>query len=99
MLLQQKIFERVGFIDKDIMNPFKGIGIGHSLSKDLAILNKDILYLESELKKAAAVLRQHYNNITQVSFYNGYNDPDNFSKDFKNYFGKSPSEFQKNTGK
>ncbi len=47
------------------------------------------------MKKAADLLREKDITATQVSYEIGYNDPDYFSKSFKNFFGEPPSEYQK----
>jgi DNA-binding response OmpR family regulator len=47
------------------------------------------------MKKAAVLLRETDITATQVSYEIGYNDPDYFSKSFKNFFGEPPSEYQK----
>ncbi|UCH13757.1 MAG: response regulator [Bacteroidales bacterium] len=48
-----------------------------------------------KMKKAASLLRETDITATQVSYEIGYNDPDYFSKSFKNFFGEPPSEYQK----
>ncbi|MBN2521392.1 MAG: response regulator [Bacteroidales bacterium] len=48
-----------------------------------------------KMRKAATLLRESDITATQVSYEIGYNDPDYFSKSFKNYFGEPPSEYQK----
>lgn len=45
------------------------------------------------LKKAAQLLGQGHTQISQVAYQIGFSDPKYFSKSFKNYFGRSPSEY------
>ncbi len=45
------------------------------------------------LKKAAQLLAQGHTQVSQVAYQIGFSDPKYFSKSFKNYFGKSPSEY------
>lgn len=45
------------------------------------------------LKKAAQLLAQGNTQVSQVAYQIGFSDPKYFSKSFKNYFGKSPSEY------
>lgn len=45
------------------------------------------------LKKAAQLLAQGHTQVSQVAYQIGFSDPKYFSKSFRNYFGKSPSEY------
>jgi len=47
------------------------------------------------MMKAMDYLRSGNYNITQVSYLVGYNSPFYFSKEFKKYFGQTPSEFRR----
>ncbi len=47
------------------------------------------------LKKSAEMLHDSSNNISEVAYAVGFNDPKYFSRIFKKQFGKSPSEYQK----
>lgn len=47
------------------------------------------------IDKAKAILRSDYETIEQVAFSVGYNSIYHFSKMFKTYTGKSPSEYAK----
>ena len=51
-----------------------------------------------KMKKAATLLRESDFTATQVSYEIGYNDPNYFSRSFKNFFGEPPSEYQKRYG-
>ena len=47
------------------------------------------------LKRAAQLLRDHYGNVTEVSYEVGFSNPSYFSKCFKSFFGVSPVDFSK----
>ena len=47
------------------------------------------------LEKAAAYLQQGHLNVSEITFKVGFKDVSYFRKCFKNYFGSSPSEYQK----
>ena len=47
------------------------------------------------LKKAAVLITKYGYNISQASYKAGFNDPKYFSKSFKKYFKKTPSNFRK----
>jgi signal transduction histidine kinase/DNA-binding response OmpR family regulator len=49
------------------------------------------------LKRAAQLLREHYGNITEVSYEVGFSNPSYFSKCFKSLFGTSPADYMKRT--
>ena len=46
------------------------------------------------LKKAAGMIVHHADNISQIAYSVGFNDPKYFSKCFKSLFGQTPSEFK-----
>ncbi len=48
-----------------------------------------------KMKKAAELLRDPDATIAEVSYNIGYSDPDYFSKSFKNFFGETPTSYQK----
>lgn len=45
------------------------------------------------IKHSAKLLKTRKNNITEIAFESGFNDPKYFSKCFKNEFGVSPSKY------
>lgn len=47
------------------------------------------------MNKAADIFKSDYNSIESVAYSLGYNSVYHFSKMFKNYFGVSPSNYQK----
>ena len=48
------------------------------------------------LKRAAQLLEQNQLNITEIAYAVGYSDRKYFSKEFKKYYGKAPSDFMEN---
>ena len=51
---------------------------------------------KQRLKRGADLIRQDFGNIAQIAFEVGFNDPGYFSKCFKNLFGITPLEYEKN---
>ncbi len=52
--------------------------------------------LRIRLEKAAICISEHSNeSITEIAFKLGFSDVSIFSRNFKSYFGKSPSEYRK----
>jgi YesN/AraC family two-component response regulator len=91
-------------INKNISDP--DFGVTH-LSRDIG-MSKAVLYKKFQalahvpigefiktlrLKKAAVLFSQDKLNVTEVAWEVGFNDRKYFSKEFKKYFGKSPSEY------
>ncbi|NME71120.1 ligand-binding sensor domain-containing protein [Flammeovirga aprica] len=54
---------------------------------------KDILQ-EARLKKAAFLITQEEYRVSDVAYIVGFNNPKYFSKCFKEYFGKTPSQYE-----
>jgi AraC-like DNA-binding protein len=50
------------------------------------------------LKKAAQMLMQSSLSVSEVAYRVGFNDPGYFSRCFREEFGLSPRDFQKNSG-
>jgi AraC-like DNA-binding protein len=46
-----------------------------------------------KLKKSALLMHEGNLNISEVAYSVGFNDPKYFSRCFRKYFGKSPSEY------
>lgn len=70
-----------------------GISERHLQRKIKAITNKSPNQLISSVRlhKAKELLGQSANNISQVAYMTGFNNPSYFAKCFKREFGKSPS--------
>jgi len=49
-----------------------------------------------KMEEAAKMLLKSNNNISEIAYALGFTDPAYFTRLFKKYFGKSPSEFTKN---
>jgi len=49
------------------------------------------------LKKAAQLLHQPGMNVSEIAYEIGFNDPKYFSRQFKKYFGTTPSEYCKSS--
>jgi AraC-like DNA-binding protein len=47
-----------------------------------------------KMERAAAMLREGKQNVSEVAWALGFTDPAYFSKVFKKYFGRSPKEYQ-----
>ena len=52
--------------------------------------------MKVRMNKACECLRNIEFRSYDVAYYIGYENPKNFSRAFKNYFGKTPSEYRKN---
>ena len=51
------------------------------------------------LKRAAQLLRQSQQNVSEIAYQVGFNNPKYFSKYFKEEFGVLPSNYMDDTGK
>ena len=51
------------------------------------------------LKRAAQLLRESQQNISEIAFQVGFNNPKYFSRYFKEEFGVLPSVYQEKEGK
>ncbi len=71
-----------------------GISERHLQRKIKAVTNKSPNQLISSVRlhKAKKLLSQSTNNISQVAYMTGFNNPSYFAKCFKREFGKSPSK-------
>ncbi|WP_081445126.1 helix-turn-helix domain-containing protein [Sphingobacterium spiritivorum] len=47
------------------------------------------------LNRAAALLQETDLPVSQIAYKVGFNDPKYFSKEFKKYFGKNPTDYSK----
>ena len=51
------------------------------------------------LKRAAQMLRESQQNVSEIAYQLGFNNPKYFSKYFKDEFGVLPSVYQEREGK
>lgn len=99
----------MGIVDKNLGNAEFNVS---QLSRELG-MSKAVLYKKFDalvhipigefiktmrLKKAAMILANDKLNINQVAWEVGFNDSKYFSKEFKKYHGKTPSEFVSGSG-
>lgn len=89
------------YFDGNITNDFLANLCGTSTvyfrkSFETAYGTSPIKYLHDfRINKAKAMLRSDYDSIEQVAFSIGYNSIYHFSKMFKHYTGKSPTEYSR----
>ena len=78
-----------------------GMSRVHLYKKLLAITGKTpIEFIRViRLKRAAQLLRESQQNVSEIAYQVGFNNPKYFSKYFKEEFGELPSVFQENKGK
>ena len=60
--------------------------------KALTDLSTHGFLLNFRLKRAAQLLKKKIGNVTEVAYMVGFESPANFSKSFKNQYGKSPRD-------
>ena len=79
----------------------KQLGMGRTLFyqklKSLVGLSPVDFVREIRLKRAMQLLTEGQYNVSAVAYMSGFNDPKYFSKCFKKRFGKSPSDYCKDT--
>lgn len=103
----QKIISTRNTIDQNIQTsiPIETLAkqAGMSLSKYKTLFKQIIgstpyqYFLNNRMEKAMELLRENHYPISQVAFELGYSNPSKFSETFKKYYGKLPSEIQKET--
>lgn len=67
----------------------------HRKLKKLSGLSTTQFIKKIRLKKAASLLQQNMDNISQIAYQTGFSDNSYFSKCFKKYYGVAPSMFVK----
>ncbi len=96
----------LNIINSNIENPELNVNmLLKELSISRSLLHRKITTLTNmstvefitniRLKKSAEMLHDSNNNISEVAYAVGFNDPKYFSRIFKKQFGKSPSDYQK----
>ena len=78
-----------------------GMSRVHLYKKLLAITNKTpIEFIRViRLKRAAQLLRESQQNVSEIAYQVGFNNPKYFSKYFKEEFGELPSTYQEREGR
>ena len=78
-----------------------GMSRVHLYKKLLAITNKTpIEFIRViRLKRAAQLLRESQQNVSEIAYQVGFNNPKYFSKYFREEFGELPSTYQERQGK
>jgi CheY-like chemotaxis protein len=90
-------------IEDHMENPeFGVVELGSEIGMSKTVLYKKIVSLTDlspadfiksmRLKKAAFLIQQNVLNVNEVATMVGFNDPKYFSKEFKKFHGKTPSE-------
>ncbi|WP_297338419.1 helix-turn-helix domain-containing protein [Algoriphagus sp.] len=104
---EEKFIHRLGLITKEALeNPsFSADDFAQAMNLSRMQLHRKLKHLfgkstmeylkEQRLMTASNLLLQSDLPISEVAYAVGYNDLSHFSKSFKSFFGKSPSEFQK----
>jgi len=69
----------------------------HRKLKSIIGLNTSEFIRNFRLEQAAKLIASTENNLTQVSYMVGFSNPSYFAQCFKEYFGVTPSHFQKSS--
>lgn len=103
--VDKKFMERLmSIVEANLGNPgFSVPGLSRELGMSKAVLYKKFNALvkipiaefikSMRLKKAALMLTNDKLNVSEIAWEVGFSDPKYFSKEFKKFFGKSPSEY------
>ena len=109
--LDEKLIDNaVKYIELNIANTDLSVEkLSHELGMSRVHLYKRLLAITGKtpiefiriirLKRAAQLLRESQQNIAEISFQVGFNNPKYFSKYFKEEFGVLPSTYQETEGK
>ena len=85
--------------DANLKNAADYIGISasylSSIYKQYAQKNYSEFILEEKMKRACKLLNDGILKTYQIADQLGYDDPKNFTRAFKNYYGFSPREYRK----
>lgn len=103
--VDKKFMERLmQAVNKHLSNPdFNITDLAREIGMSKSVLYKKFHALSEvpigefiktlRLKKAAVLFAEDKLNVTEVTWEVGFNDRKYFSKEFKKYFGKSPTEY------
>ncbi len=67
----------------------------HNKLKALTGLSASQFKKQIKMQEAKRLLEEGHRNITDLAYQLGYKYPNNFSKDFKNWYGVTPNKFDK----
>ncbi len=101
---EQFLLKAISVVSEDIDNPAFNLdafslkmNISRSLlhKKLVAIvgLSPNNFVLSLRMKKAAALLESSEHGVSEIAYIVGFNDPKYFSRTFKKYYKKSPTEY------
>ena len=79
----ESLANEIGYSRSQLHRKLKGL-TGQSSSEFIKVLR---------LKKAARLLRENHDNISQIAYEVGFNNLSYFAKSFKELYGKNPSEY------
>ncbi len=105
---QKFLHKAIDIINKNITeSDFSVEKFAEYMAMSRSLLHKKLIALVGEaagelirrirLNKAARLIEQNSNNITEIAFEVGFNDPSYFALCFKKQFGVSPSHYHKAT--
>lgn len=109
--MDEKLIENaIKYVETHIARPDLSVEeLSHELGMSRVHLYKKLLQITGKtpiefiriirLKRAAQLLRESQQNVSEVAYQVGFNNPKYFSKYFKDEFGILPSVYQEKEGK
>ena len=109
--MDEKLIENaIKYVETHIARPDLSVEeLSHELGMSRVHLYKKLLQITGKtpiefiriirLKRAAQLLRESQQNVSEVAYQVGFNNPKYFSKYFKDEFGVLPSVYQEKEGK
>jgi len=94
----------IAFIEKELDNPLLGVNtLARQMTMSAPVLYKKLYKLTGlsvnefiksiRMKSAVKLIRQKELNVSEIAYSVGYSDPKYFSREFKKYYGKTPSRY------
>ena len=107
---EKLIDDAIKYVEKNIARSDLSVEeLSHELGMSRAHLYKKLLQITGKtpiefirvirLKRAAQLLRESQQNVSEIAYQLGFNNPKYFSKYFKDEFGVLPSVYQEREGK
>ena len=107
---EKLIGDAIKYVEKNIARSDLSVEeLSHELGMSRAHLYKKLLQITGKtpiefirvirLKRAAQLLRESQQNVSEIAYQLGFNNPKYFSKYFKDEFGVLPSVYQEREGK